>query len=82
MPTLILNNMMIMNKIVDNFVEKVKDYLIEKNINVVELSKQLNIPNKTLYSWLDKTRVPKIDSIWLVADLLSVSIDYLVGREK
>lgn len=82
MPTLILNNMMIMNKIVDNFVEKVKDYLIEKNINVVELSKQLNIPNKTLYSWLDKTRVPKIDSIWLVADLLGVSIDYLVGREK
>ncbi len=71
-----------LNKIIDIFVERVNDYLIERQIKAPTLAKELNISYKTLHSWLNKTRVPKIDGIYLIADYLDVSIDYLVGREN
>ena len=68
--------------ILDVFVERIDDFMKQKGWNIKKLSEELNIPRRTLNSWILKNRVPRIDYIYMIADYLNVSIDYLVGREQ
>ena len=68
-------------EILDVFVERLKDIMIEKNLNIKQLAEILKIERRTLNSWLLKKRTPRIDYLYSIADCLGVSIDYLVGRE-
>ena len=69
-------------EILDVFVERLDDYMKQNGLNIQNLAKKLNIPRRTLNSWMLKNRVPRIDYIYMIADYLNVSIDYLVGREQ
>lgn len=69
-------------KILDIFVERLDDYMKSNNLNVAQFAIQLNIPRRTLNSWILKNRVPRIDYIYQIADFLNVSVDYLIGREE
>ena len=70
------------NEILDVFVDRLEDIMKEKGWNISELAKQLNIPRRTLNSWLLKKRVPRIDYIYFISNYFNVSIDYLLGKEQ
>ena len=69
------------HEILDCFVDRLKDVMAQKNWKINQLSNYLNIPRRTLNSWILKARVPRIDYLYAIADSLGVTIDYLVGRE-
>ena len=68
-------------EILDVFVERLKDIMLEKNLNITQLAEIVNIERRTLNSWILKKRTPRIDYLYTIADCLGVTIDYLVGRE-
>jgi len=68
--------------IIDTFVERLNELMIEKGLNITKLSEYLKLPRTTVNSWLLKKRTPRIDYLYSIADCLGVSIDYLVGREN
>ncbi len=70
-----------LQEILEALVERLKDVMIEKNLNIKQLAELLKIERRTLNSWLLKKRTPRIDYLYSIADCLGVSIDYLVGRE-
>ena len=57
-----------MVEILDVFVERLDDIMKQKNWNIKQLADNLNIPRRTLNSWILKNRVPRIDYIYLIAD--------------
>lgn len=69
-------------KILDVIVDRLDDVLKQKDWTMTDLARDMGIPSRTLTSWMRKTRVPKIDAIWFLADYLKISIDYLIGREN
>ena len=69
-------------EILDVFVERLDDYMKQKSLNIKQLAEKINIPRRTLNSWMLKNRAPRIDYIYQIADCLNISIDYLVGREN
>ncbi len=68
--------------ILNTFVERLDDVMKHNGWSIRQLADNLNIPRRTLNSWILKNRVPRIDYIYIIADYLNVSIDYLVGREQ
>ena len=69
-------------EILDVFVERLQDVMLEKNLNIKQLAEMIKIERRTLNSWLLKKRTPRIDYLYTIADCLGVTIDYLVGREN
>lgn len=56
------------------FVETLKDVLIEKNMTIKDLSKYLTIPERTLYDI--KNYNPTIKTALKIVDYFSSSLDY------
>lgn len=52
----------------------------EKKMTRPELAKQLKVSPATLYCWERGTRNPELPSLIRLADILGVSLDYLLGR--
>lgn len=52
----------------------------EKNISVKELAKEAHIGENSIYRW--KSMKPSIRSLTKVANILEVSTDYLLGKNK
>lgn len=67
--------------ILDSFCVRIKEIRDEKNWTIKQFAEYVQIPRTTINSWVLKKRVPKIDLLYKMADVLNVSIDYLVGRE-
>jgi transcriptional regulator with XRE-family HTH domain len=60
--------------------ERLLDLMSEKEIkNAYALSKVLHIPNRTIYSWLNGEKVPRIDYVIKLAKFFNVPTDYLLG---
>lgn len=64
------------------FSERINDYMIEKGINIKQFAEFVQLPRRTVNSWLLNNRTPRIDYIYHIANCLQCTIDYLVGREK
>ena len=62
--------------------ERIKDLMVEKGLNQVNLAKKIGVKQNTISAWLRKKKEPCIFSLWLLADFFEVSIDYLVGRKS
>jgi len=52
--------------------------LIENN-NILIFSEAIGIPQRTIYSWINKTRIPTIENLIILAKHFDCSIDYLIG---
>lgn len=63
------------------FVDRLRELMEFKSLNIVQLAKNVNIPRSTISCWLLKTRLPKIDAVVQLADYFNVTTDYLLGRE-
>ncbi len=74
--------MISISQISETIIDRLDDIMKQKSWNKTQLANDIGIPTKTFMSWMARTRIPKIDYLWQIADYLGVSIDYLVGREN
>ncbi|MBR4998282.1 MAG: helix-turn-helix transcriptional regulator [Clostridia bacterium] len=64
------------------FAERINDYMIENGMNIKQFAEFVQLPRRTVNSWMLNNRTPRIDYIYHVANCLKCSIDYLVGKEN
>ena len=62
------------------FHNRFRQLIDDRQIGRKELAEQLNIAYSTLGNYLNGDREPDINMLIKIADLFSVSIDYLVGH--
>lgn len=60
--------------------EAIKKARIDKGLSRSELSFEARIPIQTIYQWETDRAYPSIINLILVADVLGVTLDELVGR--
>lgn len=63
------------------FKDRLKELMIEKNINQVELSKEIDFAQRTVSMWLLGQTEPKQTALTRLAQFFGCSLDYLVGLE-
>ena len=52
----------------------------QRNVTQVQLANELKISRTTLSSYENDRRIPNILTVWMIADVLDICIDELVGR--
>ena len=62
--------------------EKIKELRLLNGLNQVELAKRLGLTKQTISNWENNNIQPSIEMLEALADLFSVSTDYLLGREN
>lgn len=60
------------------FWNNVKDLLKEKGINQTELAVQIGVGVRTFQDWVYRKAVPDLEKIKKIADILGVTVDYLI----
>ena len=65
----------------NKFSEQLLAFRVEDNLSRLELSKKLNVSVRLISYWENGQRECGFDMLIKIADLFSVSIDYLLGRE-
>ena len=60
--------------------ELISSLLEEKDMNQKELAQKTNVSEVTISRYINGTRQPKSDILSKIADVLDVSIDYLLGN--
>lgn len=60
--------------------ERIKALMEEKHITLSRLYSECNINHNTIYSLKNSGIMPRMEKVIKIADLLDVSIDYLIGR--
>lgn len=61
------------------FAERFREARLKSGINPNELAKQLGIMRSTVVTW-EKGIVPRLDLAACAADVLNVSLEYLIGK--
>ncbi|MDY6367573.1 MAG: helix-turn-helix transcriptional regulator [Clostridia bacterium] len=64
------------------FFMRLKEIREELNISQKELAEKLKVSPTNVYNYENGRTEPSIDMLIKIADLLNVSIDYLVGRSN
>ncbi|MBQ4269634.1 MAG: helix-turn-helix transcriptional regulator [Clostridia bacterium] len=64
----------------NKFAEQLRDLRIEKNLSRAQLAQQLNVSIRLISYWENGHRECDFDMLIKLADLFSVSVDYLLGR--
>ena len=64
----------------NKFSERINELRIENNLSRAELAQKLNVSVRLISYWENGQRECDFDMIIKIADLFSVSIDYLIGR--
>ncbi len=65
----------------NKFFERLYELRIESNISRMELAEKLNVSVRLISYWEHGQRECDFDMLIKIADLFSVSIDYLLGRK-
>ena len=58
--------------------ERIKETAKLRGTTLKNLAKQVGLSENAIYSWKNKT--PRTDNVQAVADVLGVSVDYLLGN--
>ena len=62
------------------FVERLKLLRDQKHITMVDVAETLGIRKQSIHQWETTKALPSADKLVELADVLDVSLDYLVGR--
>lgn len=54
----------------------------EKGLTQIEFAEKINYSDKSVSKWERGEGLPDVETLLLIADLFSVSLDFLVGREE
>ena len=63
------------------FLKRLEELLAEQKITKYKLSRDLNLPNSTIWNWQNGC-LPTADKLIKLADYFEVSTDYLLGRSN
>jgi transcriptional regulator with XRE-family HTH domain len=63
------------------FVERLTDLMQEKGYSIQELAVRTGMNRRTINGWLANKRSPQIDSLCILGDFFSCSVDFLLGRK-
>ena len=66
----------------NKFSEQLSELRIENNLSRAELAEELNVSVRLISYWENEQRECDFDMLIKIADLLSVSIDYLLERSE
>lgn len=68
----------------DIFAERLKGIMDERDMSIGDLVAESGLPNGTIKSWIYRSQrsCPRADSLAILCDMLSVSMDYLFGRSE
>lgn len=66
----------------NKFGEQLSALRIENNLSRVQLAEQLNVSVRLISYWENGQRECDFNMLIKIADLFSVSIDYLLGRKE
>ena len=61
------------------FIETLQEKMTDRNLNKVQLSRELGLDHSSVNSWFNKEFYPRIVNLIRIADLFGCSIDYLFG---
>ena len=64
----------------NKFAETLGELRIENNLTRAQLAEKLNVSVRLISYWENGQRECDVDMLIKIADLFSVSIDYLLGR--
>ena len=64
------------------FFERLSELRIEYNLSRAQLAEKLNVSVRLISYWENGQRECDFDMLIKIADLFSVSIDYLLGRKE
>ena len=64
------------------FAENLKSLRMERKLSQAALAKSIGVTQQCVSEWEQKQTEPTLSYLWLLADLFSVSIDILCGREE
>ena len=59
--------------------ERLDELMFENSIDAITLGKQIGVSKMTIYRYLSKKRMPKIDIIIKLADYFNCSLDFFIG---
>lgn len=62
------------------FSERLKNLRVQKNLTMVDIADTLEINKTSVFTWESTKTIPSTEKLIALADLLEVSLDYLVGR--
>ncbi|WP_072566884.1 helix-turn-helix domain-containing protein [Lactiplantibacillus plantarum] len=58
--------------------DRVKEISKKRGLTLAQLNEKVGLKQNVIYSW--KTKTPSVDKVKAVADVLNVSVDYLLGN--
>ena len=58
--------------------DRIKKVSKKRGFSLTQVNDKANLGKNTIYSW--KTKEPSINNLKAVADVLNVSVDYLLGK--
>lgn len=61
-----------------NLVDNIKETAHKKGMTIADVTEKANLGPKTISNW--RNRKPRTDTLQKVADVLGVSVDYLLGN--
>ena len=64
------------------FFERLYELRMESNLSRAQLAEKLNVSVRLISYWENGQRECDFDMLIKIADLFSVSIDYLLGRKE
>ena len=64
----------------NKFAERLYELRIEKNLSRVDLANKLCVSTRLISYWENNKRECDFDMLIKIADIFSVSVDYLLGR--
>ena len=64
------------------FLERLYELRMESNLSRAQLAEKLNVSVRLISYWENGQRECDFDMLIKIADLFSVSIDYLLGRKE
>jgi len=67
------------------FTKRLKEERAQLGVTQKQMAEKLNIPVDTYKNYESnglRNCEPNIDTLWKIADVFNVTVDYLIGREK
>lgn len=62
--------------------KNIKQLMKARNITVINLSATLSISAQAIYRWIEGRKMPTIDNLVILADVLDVSVDEIIARRE
>ena len=69
-----------MGNIIISFKNSLSEIMVEHDINIVQLGKEINADPSTLHRWFDSVRDVKLKTLIKLANYFECSLEYLCGK--